>query len=312
MLAATTAMVFLCAVLLVLAAAMKVDERIGARAARARIGDYGSAQLAARTDVRQRREELKQPFATRVALPAGAMVASLGRRFIPADYLKRTQHKLVVAGHGRPEDLDRFVTTRVLSLVAVPIVWLVVWRLTSLSGTELIIVIVLVGVAGVLGPDASLDRMMAARQQQIRERLPDVLDLLTISVEAGLGFEQALSRVTGMLPGALSDELSRTLGELRAGASRADALHALDERTEVPELTSFILALLQADVFGVSVGSILRTQATEMRVKRRQMIQEKAQKAPVKMLFPMVFCIMPALFVVIAGPAVIGIYHAFR
>jgi tight adherence protein C len=113
------------------------------------------------------------------------------------------------------------------------------------------------------------------------------------------------------VPGALSDEFSRMLGEVRAGASRADAMRALDQRTNVPEIRSFVLAILQADTFGVSIGRVLRAQAEEMRIKRRQLAQERAQKAPVKMLIPMVFCIFPALFVVVIGPAIINIRASF-
>ena len=181
-----------------------------------------------------------------------------------------------------------------------------------LTGKLPLVVFAFLTMASVVGPDAILNRKMEERQEIIRKRLPDILDLLTISVEAGLGFDQALDRTVSAVPGPMSDEFARMLGEVRAGASRSDAMRAMDERIDVPEVRSFVLAILQADTFGVSIGRVLRAQADEMRIKRRQLAQEQALKAPVKMLFPMVFCIFPALFVVVIGPAVINISKNFK
>ena len=296
--------VFLPITLLAYAAVLKADERISVRAARARLADYESP-----ADTRD--VELTEPFSTRVIEPAAVFIAALARAALPDKYVEKVQAKLVVAGRGQPEEADRFLVFHVLTVLATPILWYVVWSYTSVRGLDLIAIFALIAFAGIIGPDAWLNRVIEDRQMAIRKKLPDVLDLLVISVEAGLGFEQALARAVTMVPGPLSEEFARMLGEMRAGSSRADSLTSLDTRTGVKEVRSFVLALKQADVFGVSIGSILRAQAADMRIRRHQLAQEEAQKAPVKMLFPMVFCIMPALFVITAGPAFLNIFHAF-
>jgi tight adherence protein C len=298
------ATVFVPISLLAYATVIKADERISVRAARARLADYEAP-----ADTRD--ADLREPFSTRVIEPTAVFIAALARAALPDKYVEKTQAKLVVAGRGQPEEADRFLVFHVLSVVAVPILWYVVWSDTSVRGIDLVAIFALLALAGIVGPDAWLNRVIEDRQMTIRKKLPDVLDLLVISVEAGLGFEQALARAVTMVPGPLSEEFARMLGEMRAGSSRADALTALDTRTGVREVRSFVLALKQADVFGVSIGAILRNQAADMRIRRHQLAQEEAQKAPVKMLFPMVFCIMPALFVITAGPAFLNIFHAF-
>ncbi|MDP9441028.1 MAG: type II secretion system F family protein [Actinomycetota bacterium] len=254
--------------------------------------------------------ELRQNAGTRIALPVASWLVGLGRRFTPGDYIVKSATKLTQAGKGRADDLDRFLAIRVVTVALIPVAFFVCFWLLELTGTTGLLTFGFIALVLLLGPDAQLNRQVAERQYAIQMKLPDVLDLLTISVEAGLGFEQALDRTVSSVPGPLSDEFSRMLGEVRAGASRADAMRAFEARTGVQEVKSFVLAILQADAFGVSIGRILRQQADEMRVRRRQLAQEKAQKAPVKMLFPMVFFIFPSLFVVILGPAIISIADA--
>jgi tight adherence protein C len=258
-----------------------------------------------------RDKELLNPLKDRAILPAVKGLTDFGRRVTPVGYVDGIRKKFVYAGDGSADAVDRFLAIRVVT-IAVAIVGVpLIWQFSGLTGNGRLAVVVLFAMIFILGPDASLNRRVEARQMDIRRRLPDVLDLLTISVEAGLGFEQALDRTVAAVPGPLSEEFARMLGEVRAGASRSQAMRAMEERSNVMELRSFVLAILQADTFGVSIGRVLRAQADEMRIRRRQMAQEMAQKAPVKMLIPMVFCIFPALFAVVLGPAVINIYENF-
>jgi len=261
----------------------------------------------------QRDQELLAPLRDRAFVPVLSGLTGLGRRFTPMGYVEKIRLKFVYLGDSTPDAVDRFLAVRAITAIGAVLVVLFffVLRMAPFEGMSNLAIGGLLTLVLVIGPDAWLSRKVSERQHAIQISIPDVLDLLTISVEAGLGFEQALDRVILAVPGPLSDEFSRMLGEVRAGATRADAMRAMDERCNVAELRSFVLAILQADTFGVSIGRVLRAQSEEMRIKRRQLAQERAQKAPVKMLIPMVFCIFPALFVVVLGPAMLNIRDAF-
>ncbi|GJM37464.1 MAG: type II secretion system protein [Acidimicrobiales bacterium] len=260
-----------------------------------------------------RDQELLNPLAQRALLPVLGALTSLGRRLTPVGYIDGVRHKFVLSGRPQADVVDRFLAMRVVTVVMVPVAFYVlyIWNPIGLGGTTQLGVTALACLLLIVGPDAQLNRAVEDRQKHILRGLPDIIDLLVISVEAGLGFEQALQRTIISVPGSLSDEFARMLGEVRAGSTRAEAMRAMDARIEVSEIRSFVLAILQADTFGVSIGRVLRGQAEEMRIKRRQLAQEKAQKAPVKMLIPMVFCIFPALFTIVLGPAVIRIMNNF-
>jgi tight adherence protein C len=260
-----------------------------------------------------RDQELLNPLSDRAVKPILNGLTSLGRRFTPQGYVDQTKLKLVRAGRPGPDAADRFLAIRVVTVALVPVAFLAnyVWNPLGMEGMLHHAVFALMAFALIAGPDAILNRQVEERQYELRRSLPDIMDLLVISVEAGLGFEQAIDKVVANVPGPLSQEFARMLGEVRAGSTRADAMRALDERTDIPEVRSFVLAILQADTFGVSIGRVLRSQADEMRIKRRQLAQERAQKAPVKMMVPMVFCVFPALFVVVLGPAILNIRESF-
>ena len=260
-----------------------------------------------------RDQELLNPLAERALMPVLGALTGLGRRFTPVGYVDGVRHKFVLSGRPSSQAIDRFLAIRVITVVLAPfaIFFFWFWNPLGLAGNTQLGVTALSVMLLIMGPDAQLNRAVEDRQKEILRGLPDIIDLLVISVEAGLGFEQALQRVIVSVEGPLPDEFSRMLGEVRAGSTRAEAMRAMDARIEVPEVRSFVLAILQADAFGVSIGRVLRGQAEEMRIKRRQIAEEKAQKAPVKMLIPMVFCIFPALFTIVLGPAVIRISSSF-
>jgi len=254
-----------------------------------------------------RDQELLAPMKDRTLAPILARLTSIGNRYTPDGYAEKVRDKLVSSGNNSPDAVDRFIAVKVIGVALVPVMVILILGVVGMKGMSGLICTALLVAVLIFGPDAILNRRVDERKKEIRTKLADVMDLLVISVEAGLGFEQALDRVVSSVPGPLTQEFGRMLGEVRAGSSRANAMRAMEHRCDIPELRSFVLAILQADTFGVSIGRVLRAQADEMRIKRRQMAQERAQKAPVKMMIPMVFCVFPALFVVVIGPAIINI-----
>ena len=287
-----------------LVAALALLVYAGIDRARERASVRGSMQVIQGYDTveNQRESELLVPLRDRLLHPARDLLVRLGRRYTPAGYVESTRKKLSSLGYRGDRSMDRFLAFRVGTVVAIPVV-LLLGTMFKVS----LLALLLLAAALLVGPDAVLSRKVGERQTEIQSTLPDILDLLTISVEAGLGFEQALDRTISSIPGALSDEFARMLGEVRTGSGRATAMRALEQRVGVEEVSAFALAIVQADTFGVSISRVLRAQAEEMRMKRRQLAQVKAQKAPVKLMIPMVFCIFPALFVIVLGPAAIQI-----
>jgi tight adherence protein C len=254
-----------------------------------------------------RDEELMLPFLDRFLAPVLKVLTRLGRRFSPTGRIDAIRMMLRRAGRS-DQDTDRYLAFRVLSLLAAPFAAYGGWTLAATQGPMLRLAATGIGFACcTVLPSRKLRSQVEAREMSIRRQLPDVMDLLIICMEAGLGFTSAVTRTVANLKGPLSDEFALVLGDMRAGASRSDALAGLAARIHLPEIGSFVLAIRQADQFGVSVSTVLRDQADDMRITRKQIAQEKAMKAPVKMLIPMVFCIFPPMFIVVIGPAALSI-----
>jgi tight adherence protein C len=242
---------------------------------------------------------LSQSPIERVLRPLLHSLGHTARRISPAGIVESLERRVELAGVGWP--VERFLILKFVAAGALLAGGLVY---ASVSGSSTGLLAALAGgVAGYLLPDVVLSRMASARQLAITNALPDTLDQLTICVEAGLGFDAALARVARSSP--LAREIARLLQDLRVGVPRAEALQALLERTDVPELRQFVHAVVQAEIYGVPVSRVLRAQAVEQREKRRFRAEERAMKLPVKVIFPLVFCILPVLFIVVLSPAFI-------
>jgi tight adherence protein C len=232
---------------------------------------------------------------------------ALAVRLSPAGMTDTLQRRLDLAGNPANWGADRVLALKGIGLL----VGAAVGVLFGIHHPALAIVYAAIGAACVFFlPDLLLYNMGIKRQELIVTALPDALDMLTVCVEAGLGFDGALAQVARNTPGPLAAEFARALQEMQIGLSRAQALRAVADRSTVPELRAFVSSLVQASDLGIPVARVLREQTAEMRVRRRQRAEEKAQKVPVKIMFPVVACLFPALLVIIIGPGVISIFHA--
>ncbi len=247
-------------------------------------------------------------FGDRVVGPGLQRLVRLARRLSPTGVAGRIQRHLDLAGNPPAWTVERVFAFKGIGLVAGFVLGLVFgW------GGVLSFLLWCGGlsVAGFLLPDALTWNAGLKRQEKIQKTLPDALDMLTVSVEAGLGFDAALSQVTKNTDGPLAGEFFRVLQEMQIGKGRGAAFRSMADRTTVADLTQFVSALVQADKLGIPIANVLREQSKEMRLKRRQRAEEKAQKIPIKILFPMIFFIFPALFVVIIGPGAITVIRSF-
>ena len=258
-------------------------------------------------------DELSKPFSERIIRPMLERAAAIIGRAMPAKKRVSLQKKLLIAGNPGELSANEFLVIQYGATLILPVGIILLlalpmdWGPVGILGT-----VAFSGAVGFYLPEYYLKMRAAARQEEIQDSLPDVLDLLTVSVEAGLGFDAALVKVVEKIKGVLSTEFARLLQEVKMGKPRRDALRDLGHRSGVDDVVAFTGAIIQADQLGVSIGNVLRLQSEQMRVKRRQLAEQKAMKAPIKMLIPLILFIFPTIFLVVLGPAAIQIIETFK
>jgi tight adherence protein C len=257
--------------------------------------------------------EMQQPFTQRVIVPFLQRVGDLSSSFTPQKVLEDTSRKLEIAGNPGRVDAATFLASRFIVAIFFGGILLMVglfapnrWALG-----QTILVVAAFTLLGFFFPQLWLQGRINARQKEIRKAMPDALDLLTICVEAGLGFEAAMSKVSEKWENQLSLALNRTIREIQLGKARRDAMRDMADRIGIPEMTSFVAAIIQSEVLGVSLAKVLRIQSDQMRVRRRQRAEEQAHQAPVKMILPLAFLIFPSIFIILLTPAGIQLSKSF-
>lgn len=255
--------------------------------------------------------EIDVSFTDRVIAPFSERLVGIGRTLVRADTADKIKHRLDVAGNPPAWDVNRIIGTKVMGLAVLGGMGFLYMLSRGSSATQLVLGTGAFALVGYMVPNILLKNAGDKREELMRTALPDSIDLLTISVEAGLGFDAAVARVARNTDGPLAQEFARLLQEMQLGMGRSEAMRAMGERTTIAELRSFCLAMVQADSLGIPISRVLRIQSSELRVKRRQRAEEKAQKVPVKILFPLIFFILPCLFIVILGPVILQLGNLF-
>lgn len=256
----------------------------------------------------EERDELERPLSERIVQPLARRLGKLALRFSPQEQIDLVRHQLALAGSTRrPEGV---LATRLIGGPVGVVIGILLVNVATMSFPLSIGIPVALGATGYLAPTSMLARRIKQRQREIRSALPSVLDLLTVSMEAGLSFENAMMRVAESEPTALGLEFQKVLNEIRLGRTRSESLEALAERIEVDELSSFVRAVTMAEPLGVSVANVLRIQSEDVRRLRRQRAEQAGHRAPVLMLLPMLGCIFPTIFIMLLGPAVLSVFHS--
>ena len=297
----------LLAVLFLAAAAYLVGEAATAPAREREISVHRAANYG---KIRAALGEREQPFRDRVIGPTRDRLAKLVLRIHPKTTLDGVRGRLLAAGLGRTVTPTGFLAAKAAAGIG-GLVLGMIFGGAGVGGAGILLFGAMLGGGGFLAPDFVVGMRARKRRDGIRAELPDALDLLAVSVEAGLGFDGAISKLIDHMDGPLTEEFGLTLNEIRIGESRQDALKKLSERADTPEISGFTRAIIQADQLGISLGRILRVQAADTRQRRQAAAEEKAMKAPIKMLIPTVLFIFPAMFLVILGPAFLNLSKIF-